>query len=168
MRPKLARAPSEHLPVPVHAMRRHGQRIRLRRERPALARQPELTLDLFIVRAQVVIADGPVRTNAFRRIRAKVLAMKTRHHSEPRLCAAPYAHARFGNDKIVADVITRLRPHDLARIRLGVGQRVVPAEPLSRLENGDGQTLCRHPGRHECAGRTRPDDHDVEGRGVRM
>ena len=64
MRAERPRAARQHLRVPVHAMRRHRQRVGLRRERPALAGDAELALDLLVVRPQVVVADRPVGADA--------------------------------------------------------------------------------------------------------
>ena len=95
MRTELACAAREHLRMPVHAMRRHGQRVVFRRERSALARDAELTFHLLVVRPQIVVTDRPVRTDTFGRVRAEVVAMESRHHAEPGQRAAAHPHARL-------------------------------------------------------------------------
>ena len=118
MRAEFACAASQNLAVPVHAVRRHWQRVRFRRERSALAGHAEFPFNRLIMRPQIVVADRPISTHAFRRKRAEIVAMESRHYAEPWQSAAADARSRFRYHKVRADELARLGPHDLARIRL--------------------------------------------------
>ena len=125
---ELARAVRQNLPMPVHPVRRHWQRVRFRRERAALARHSQLPLDLLIVRTQIVVADRPIRAHAFGGERAEIIAMESRRHTEPGQGATADARSGFRNHKVRTDEAARLGPDDLARIRLRVLQSRLTAE----------------------------------------
>ncbi len=158
--------------MPVHAMRRHRERVVFRREWPALARHAELPFDFLIVRPQIIVADWPIRTHAFGGERAEIVAMESRHYAQPGQSAAAYAGARFGNHEVRADEVARLGPHDLARVGFCVLQRRVPAESRPGFQHANRQALRRHPQRHERTGRPCADDEhikrarEVAGKGV--
>ena len=148
MRSEFPCAASQNLAVPVHAVRRHWQRIGLGSERPALARHAELPLNGLVMRPQIVVADRPIRTNTFCRKRAEIVLMESRHHAEPGQSAAADTRSRFRNHKVRADEFARLGPHDFTRICLCILQSSVPAEPRPRFQYDNSQPARRHPQRH--------------------
>ena len=162
MRTELQRSTRQHLGMPVHAMRRHWQRVGFRREWPALARHAELPFDLLIVRPQIVVTDWPIRTHAFGGERAEILAMESRRHAQPGQSAAAHARSRFRNHEVRADKVARLGPHDLARVRLRVLQSRVPAEPRPGFQYGNRQPVRRHPQRHQRTGRPCANDEHIK------
>ena len=167
MRTELRRSTRQHLRMPVHAVRRHRQRVGFRREWPALARHAELPFDLLIVRPQIVVTDRPIRTHAFGGERAEILAMESRHHAEPGQSAAAHARSRFRNHEVRADEVARLGPHDFARVCLRVLQSRLPAEPRPGFQYGNCQPVRRHPQRHQRTGRPcANNEHIKPARGV--
>ena len=160
---QLPRTTRKQLRVPVEAMRRHRQRILLRRARPALASHTKLAFDLRAMRTQVIVAERPVHANAFRGLRAKIFAMKSRHDAEPRQRAAAEAGSGLRHHAIFPFVNARIGPEDFPRVRLGILKIHASLKSFARFEHGDGEAALREFLRHEAATRASADDDHVSG-----
>src|SRR5262249_50481643 len=101
-------AARQQLGVPVHRVRWHRQRVRLRRKRAALAGHPKFALHPGVMLAEVVVADGPVGSDALAGVGAKVETLKTGHHPKPCQGAAAYTDAHLGHDPIATREDARL------------------------------------------------------------
>ena len=157
----------QHLTMPVHAVGRHRQRVRFRREWPALARHAELPFDLLIVRPQIVVTDRPIRPHSFRGECAEIVAMESRRHAKPWQRAAADACSGFRNHEVRADEVARLGPHDLACVRLRVLQSRDAAKPRPSFQQCDRQSVRRHPQRHQAPVAPAP-TMSASKRGVRL
>jgi hypothetical protein len=122
MRTELSRTASQHLCVPIHAMRWHRQFVWLGRKRPALPGHAKLALHFLVVGSEVFIANRPISAHAFSRIGPEIHRVKSRRDPKPHKRAASHTDTSLWNDGILTRVNAWFGPHDLRRVCLRVLQ----------------------------------------------
>src|SRR6185295_483850 len=149
----------------VHPVRRHWQLILLGRKWSTFASHTELALHFFVMRTQIVVTNRSVGADTLGGVRPKIRRMKSWRDAEPHERSAPYAHAGFRNNRILARVNARLGPHDLARVGFGVREIIRGLEAFASLQHDHGKaTRCQFL-RHETSTSARTHDQHVCGVG---
>src|SRR5213075_2273922 len=117
MSAKLTRAAGEHLRVPIHSMRWHGQFVRFGWKGTALASDAELAFHPRVKRPEIIIRNRPIRPDTFRRIGPEIGWMKPWSNSQPDERATAYADSRFGYDRMLTGINAWFGPHYFPGVR---------------------------------------------------